>query len=291
MFIPTTLETVFNVEKIITIHYFEYARDFIFSGEKHNFWEFVYIDKGEVGVMADNDGYTLKEGEIIFHRPNEYHNIWANGVYANVIIVTFCCLDKAMDFFVKKILSLDPSQKNLLFQILEEGKNTFSEPLDILYQTKITKIKNPPFGSEQLIKIYLEQFLISLIRSDKAVLKKTDMAAKNENEDRIVESIVHFLKQNINSQLRLDDVCKNICFSKSYVKQLFSRKKSKGIIQFFNDLKIDESKRLISENNLSITEISEMLGFSSVHYFSRAFKNKTGMSPKEYAKSANDSLL
>jgi hypothetical protein len=122
MFIPTTLETVFNVEKIITIHYFEYARDFIFSGEKHNFWEFVYIDKGEVGVMADNDGYTLKEGEIIFHRPNEYHNIWANGVYANVIIVTFCCLDKAMDFFVKKILSLDPSQKNLLFQILEEGK-------------------------------------------------------------------------------------------------------------------------------------------------------------------------
>lgn len=291
MFIPTTLETVFNVEKIITIHYFEYARDFIFSGEKHNFWEFVYIDKGEVGVMADNDGYTLKEGEIIFHRPNEYHNIWANGVYANVIIVTFCCLDKAMDFFVKKILSLDPSQKNLLFQILEEGKNTFSEPLDILYQTKITKIKNPPFGSEQLIKIYLEQFLISLIRSDKAVLKKTDMAAKNENEDRIVESIVHFLKQNINSQLRLDDVCKNICFSKSYVKQLFSRKKSKGIIQFFNDLKIDESKRLISENNLSITEISEILGFSSVHYFSRAFKNKTGMSPKEYAKSANDSLL
>ena len=225
MFIPTTLETVFNVEKIITIHYFEYARDFIFSGEKHNFWEFVYIDKGEVGVMADNDGYTLKEGEIIFHRPNEYHNIWANGVYANVIIVTFCCLDKAMDFFVKKILSLYPSQKKLLFQILEEGKNTFSEPLDILYQTKITKIKNPPFGSEQLIKIYLEQFLISLIRSDKAVLKKTDMAAKNENEDRIVESIVHFLKQNINSQLRLDDVCKNICFSKSYVKQLFSRKK------------------------------------------------------------------
>jgi transcriptional regulator GlxA family with amidase domain len=101
-----------------------------------------------------------------------------------------------------------------------------------LYQTKITKIKNPPFGSEQLIKIYLEQFLISLIRSDKAVLKKTDMAAKNENEDRIVESIVHFLKQNINSQLRLDDVCKNICFSKSMSNSFSAAKKARASSSF-----------------------------------------------------------
>jgi len=255
----------------------------LFSGEKHDFWEFAYINKGEVGVMADNAGYTLKEGEIIFHRPNEYHNIWANGVYANVIIVTFICNDKAMSFFNRKIMRLHNLQKNLLSLILKEGHETFSDPFDLLYQTKLIKKDNPPFGSEQLIKTYLEQFLISLIRFDMSVDKKTSSFAKDVNEDRIVEAVVRFLENNIKRQLSLDEVCKDICFSKSYIKHLFSEKKKMGIMQYFFALKIKEAKRLISEGILNFTQISETLGFSSVHYFSRFFKSKTGMSPRQYS--------
>jgi len=284
IFTPTVLNTVINIKEIITIHYFEHAKDFNFGGEKHDFWELVYIVKGRVGVMADTTGYSLKEGEVIFHRPNEYHNIWADKADTNVIIITFVCNDPAMNYFNKKILNLNYLHKNILSLILKEAKETFSGSLDILYQTKMTKKNHTPFGSEQLIKTYLEQLLISLIRFDTSVSKETDEQIKSVHEDRIIEAIIIFLKSNINRQLCLDDICKNICFSKSYIKQLFKRKKQQGIMQYFIHLKIKEAKRLIKEGAYNFTQISEMLGFSSVHYFSRVFKNKTGLSPRMYLK-------
>jgi YesN/AraC family two-component response regulator len=54
---------------------------------------------------------------------------------------------------------------------------------------------------------------------------------------------------------------------------------------YFKQLKIKEAKSLIRENNFNFTEISFMLGYNSIHYFSRIFKSETGMTLSEYAKS------
>ena len=54
MYTATVLKNEFAVKKIYTLHYFEYSKNFIFSGEKHNFWEFLYVDKGEVEIIADD---------------------------------------------------------------------------------------------------------------------------------------------------------------------------------------------------------------------------------------------
>ena len=69
--------------------------------------------------------------------------------------------------------------------------------------------------------------------------------------------------------------------SVSKLKLLFKEKYG-GALNFFNDLKIEEAKRQIREENKNFTEIADSLGFSSLHYFSRLFKNKTGLSPSEY---------
>ena len=65
---------------------------------------------------------------------------------------------------------------------------------------------------------------------------------------------------------------------------LYNREKSP--IAYFNGLKILEAQRLIAQTPLNNTEIAERLGFSSVHHFSKAFKQKTGIAPTEYAKAS-----
>jgi len=55
-----------------------------------------------------------------------------------------------------------------------------------------------------------------------------------------------------------------------------------SIMEYFKQLKIKEAKVLIRENNHNFTEISEILGYNSIHYFSRIFKNETGMTLSEY---------
>lgn len=57
------------------------------------------------------------------------------------------------------------------------------------------------------------------------------------------------------------------------------------MIEFFTRMKIDFAKQLIRENDMNFTQISDFLGYSSIHYFSRQFKKLSGMTPTEYATS------
>lgn len=87
----------FKIEALVSLHYFEFAKDFVFRGERHNFWELLYVDKGDVEVMADSIGYKLTQGDLIFHKPNEFHSVWANRKIApNIIVISFICRSEAM---------------------------------------------------------------------------------------------------------------------------------------------------------------------------------------------------
>lgn len=65
-YVKTTLQHSIDIDAIITLHYFEYMKNFEFKGESHNFWEFLYVDKGTVAVRADDTWTTLYTGDISF---------------------------------------------------------------------------------------------------------------------------------------------------------------------------------------------------------------------------------
>ena len=71
-----------TIRRIYTVHYFEYMNDFYYAGESHDFWEFLFVDKGAICVTAGDEHLNLKKDEIVFHKPNEFHNLWANGQIA-----------------------------------------------------------------------------------------------------------------------------------------------------------------------------------------------------------------
>ena len=75
--------------------------------------------------------------------------------------------------------------------------------------------------------------------------------------------------------------------STSKLKLIFRTIAGTGPLNYFNILKIEESKKLIKETEYNITQVSNKLGFNSVHYFSRLFKKITGVSPTEYEKTVN----
>ena len=66
---------------------------------------------------------------------------------------------------------------------------------------------------------------------------------------------------------------------------MFREKTGRSPMQYYADLKITEAKKLLREDNLSVSQITDALGYSGIHNFSRAFKKSTGFSPTEYKKS------
>lgn len=286
----TTLHQDIVIEKIVSVHYFEYAKNYIFEGESHNFWEFLYVDKGEVEVMADTHKCILKHSEIIFHKPDEFHNVWANGKVApNLIVVSFECNSISMKYFENKIMIIDDFEKNLLAQIIRESKNAFTSNLGDPSLKKLMRTDKPLFGCEQLIKLSLEQMLINMIRKINNLQKENKLSSsvKERFEGDTVVKIIHFLEENVTKDISFTDVLHFSGLSSTILKTLFKDKTGMTVMEYNKKLKIMEAKSMIREGYYNFTQIAEKLGYTSIHYFSTDFKKTTDMTPSQYALSVN----
>ena len=276
-FVP--LSPAIRIDRIYTVHYFEYMNDFSFPGERHDFWEFLCVDKGEAVVTAGERRFTLKKDEIVFHQPNEFHAVQSNGEIApNLVVVSFSCDCPAMDFFRSKTLRIGEAERSLIASILSEAERSFSTPLDDPYTKKMELSADAPFGSLQMIQLYLEQLLIRLIRQ-----KETPVSHRGRADGDVYERLLSYLENHLTCQLSIEQICRDNMIGRSQMQKLFRERSGYGIIDYFSRMKIDAAKQLISSQRLNFTQIADMLGYTSVHYFSRQFKKVTGMTPSEYS--------
>lgn len=285
-FIRYGFPSVFRIEKIITFFYMEFSKDFYYDGESHDFWEMVYIDKGEMLCTADKNQFTLKSGELTFHKPNEFHNLSGNKKTApNVSIVTFECRSRAMHYFEGKIFRLDAEEKALLSMLFEEGLSCFqlADPHNPLLQ-RLEKLPDAPFGSPQMVKNLLEIFLIKLWRSKDTFTKKSRQNYRVNGIDipADVKEILDYIDRHLYDKLNVAIIARNMGKSESTVKNLFALYQPGGIMKYCNALKIKEAKRLIREGNHNFAQIANILHFDTPQYFSKCFKKFTNMTPSEY---------
>lgn len=289
-----TLHNSINIGKIYSIHYFEYMNDFSFEGESHNFWEFICVDKGEVGVTAGDSFTILKKGDIAFHQPNEFHNVQAvSGIAPNLVVISFQCTDDAMRFFKKKILQIDETERNLLADIIIEARRCFNCRLDDPYLQNMPMKEPDLFGAEQMIHLLLTQFIIHLIRRYSAPLMlhkrlprlESIKATKSRSDTEVFNRIVGYLEEKLNTRVTIEQICHDNLIGRSQLQKIFKEQCNMGIIEYFSLMKINAAKELMRTNQMNFTQISEHLGYTSIHYFSRQFKKVTGMTPSEYASS------
>ena len=290
-YIRTTLQEDLKIDSIITLHYFEYMKDFIFQGEAHDFWEFLYVDNGTVSVRYDDTWMTLNTGDIIFHQPNEFHAIKSIGRNSpNLVVISFICHSPAMKHFIHKSYTLTNEERSLISHIISEGKKTFSTPMNIPSVEQVQIKDKTPFASQQLIILYLELFLITCIRNHQENTAPSFAAPKNTPEKQTtkqsrLEEVIQFMEAHICEQLKLSDICSEFSISRSSLQSLFHSEKDCGVIDYFNQMKIQRAKDIIREGTMNFTEIAYYLSYSSLPYFSRQFKAALGMSPSEYSSS------
>ncbi len=277
------LKSFINISGIHSLHYFEFKSDFSFEGEAHDFWEIVYIDKGCAIVTAESQKYFLTQGEIIFHKPNEFHSIEADRFDPpNVFIITFDCNSAPMKFFYDKRMSVPATLKKHITEIISNGMETYVLSDDNPYSKGLTMREEHPIGSEQLIKVNLEILLIKLIRYSQITNKEP---AESESYDKLTRNIIDILNNSIYSKVTVENICQELGFSRAYISARFKDKTGKTITEYFSELKINEAKYLIRKDQHSITEISDFLCFENPQYFCRVFKKLTKMTPTQYKSS------
>ena len=284
------LEDSVTINRIISVHYFQYMSDFSFPGESHDFWELVCVDRGEIDALAGDRRLTLKKGNILFHKPNEFHNVLTNGkVSPSLVVIGFECHSPAIKSFEDQLMSVQDTEKELMAQIIVEARNTFSGRLDDPYQEELIFNSEPlTFGSAQLISHYLEQLMIHLYRryfSYSLPVRSSRFLAEASSGNDTYNRIVRYMEEHLGERMTIDRSCRDNLVGRSQLQKLFRDTKGCGVIEFFSMMKIDTAKQMIRDNQLNFTQIADRLGYNSIHYFSRQFKQITTMTPSEYATS------
>lgn len=284
------LEDSITINRIISVHYFQYMSDFSFPGESHDFWELVCVDRGEIDALAGDRRLTLKKGNILFHKPNEFHNVLTNGkVSPSLVVIGFECHSPAIKSFEYQLMSVQDTEKELLANIIVEARNTFEGRLDDPYQEELIFNSEPlTFGSAQLISHYLEQLIIHLYRryfSYSLPVRSSRFLAEASSGNDTYNRIVRYMEEHLGERMTIDRICRDNLVGRSQLQKLFRDTKGCGVIEFFSMMKIDTAKQMIRDNQLNFTQIADRLGYNSIHYFSRQFKQITTMTPSEYATS------
>lgn len=270
------------VDRLYSVHYFEYTGSYAYPGERHDFWELLYVDKGSLLVTAGERQLRLERGQAVFHAPGEFHAFSAAGVAPDLVVAGFGCDSPAMDFFRDRTIAIRGEERSLLGRLVAESAAAFSTPLNASSVTQLQRRGAAPFGGEQLLCAALEELLIRLIRREGSPQPGPDGRPEGGG---VVAQVMDYLERRVDQPLTLEQICRDNLVGRSQLQKLFHAHTGGGVMAWFGDLKIQSAKRLIREGRLNFTQIAGLLGFQSVHYFSRRFRQATGMSPSEYERS------
>lgn len=265
---PQRVDRQLRVECIYTFFYQEKEQGFVFPGESHPMAELTYVDQGELHSVADGQDLLLKQGDLVIYGPDQWHMQYAQiGVAPRYVTLSFTVSGVELTPLLNRKFTATQSMVGILKYMLRE-------------QEKADLFSNDILISE------LNLLLLLLLRetvNPKGGKLQTANAIHSENE--IIRRAQQYVSAHIREKLSVPLVARQVDVSPSYLTALFHKNLQISPGEYIRRVKLQESKQMIRENNLNFTEIAAALQYSTVHHFSRQFKEKFGITPSEYAKS------
>lgn len=275
-----------NITHLISLFYNKSPRNFRFEGESHDFWEFIYIDKGKMLITAGEKQYLLKAGELAFHKPGEFHAVCAyEQIPSNFIVSAFVCDSPCMRYFEHRIMSLTSKEREYLYESVRCWQHrVVTEQTPYNVSPLILHQEDVPFGQAQLVQQFLELLLIKLVQRNEGIKiqHRVETYAMQTMYKQLTDNVVNYLESHITESVTLPQMASDLGYSVPQMKKLFRLQMHCGIIDHFIDLKMDEAKRLMQEGDMNISQIAAYLGYVDASYFSRLFKMRFHMTPTEY---------
>lgn len=267
----TPSKPIFQIQEIYAYFYQVRSAGYFFKGEQHPYYELTYVDSGLLHVNVNGREYSLESGDMILYGPNDFHMQYTDAEtacsYATVLF--------DMNTFESAPFSTKPFKSR---KILHESIRHFIQA---------TETNNT--YSSTLMVAYLNEIISLLLTYEELPSSVPVSSPAQENfENELLNEIIIYINSNIYEPLTIEDLCYKFSISRSSLQVLFKNNLGIAPKQYISDLKLNKSKILIKQGKYTISEISNMLGFNSIHYFSRKFKQYFDIAPSDYARTIYD---
>ena len=251
----------------------KYGGDWHSVPHAHNYAELFYIVGGDGQFRIEDELYPIRANQMVVVNPNVIHTEVSYEAHP-------------LEYIVLGIEGLELSigeNGDSRFRILNyaDGEVILSCLRNILLEIEVSQS-----GYETVCQAYMEILIVRLMRSTSfAVTTAPTVPLVNRQS----AAIRHYIDRHYKEHLTLDLLAEEANVNKYYLAHAFKREYGISPINYMIACRIEESKRLLAETDLSMSQISGILGFSSPSYFSQSFRRAESVSPIEYRR-ANQRL-
>lgn len=268
--VPYTYQPVsapFHVRRILDCWFTNQAEHCRLTKMSHKSYEMLYVYEGSLTVSLSAGTFALQSHDLIlYHSEKADINIDASCSYLTTVF--------------------DINQRKPL-HILNRPFHCTSELQQILWKLLIESFANS-YYTRTLMVCYLQEALLLLMQFYEKISHETLLSEAKLPMNDLLSEILAYMNKHITEPITIEEICHEFFISRSSLQALFKTHLNSSLKNYLLNIKLQKSKELIRENQYTISEIAYMLGFSSIHYFSRLFKKYFNTTPSAYARKISE---
>ncbi|MFD0961100.1 helix-turn-helix domain-containing protein [Paenibacillus chungangensis] len=260
------------------------------SGEWIDYdYVFTYVEQGEADLWLDGVEYHVSEGDVFLMSPFIPHIIRTTTTVPLIQYIFHFDLYYDEERSKRKEIGYNKHEhKKWDFE-----KNAFNpiHPISSVNRADRIQLKNRFLmmhrafldnhdGNALLLKAICMEYLFLFIKNQPNI--KSDKSKMSKGWVSIEKAVNCIHEQYWNSQLNNELISKHVNLSTNHLSYLFKDQLNVSIRQYITHVRIEIAKKKIIEGKETMTTIAEQTGFSSIHMFSRSFKNTVGITPSQF---------
>ena len=264
------------------------SRESLIPPHNHDYYEINYVISGKCVENIGNRAFVLEEGDFLFMPPAVFHTSLPvdDSICVNILIK-----NKLIGEFENKFISSDID--NYLTRMQKQRSYiVFKARQTLAFETANRLLEH--FRSNQTGKKYMALYAESLTLNLLLELAECDFEEtafspkKQFSTTDVSGAILQYIRDNISSAT-LESVSSYFGYSPAHLSRIIKKHTGNSFSTFIMLQRMLRAEQLLSQSDIPIGNIPELIGLDSKEYFSRVFKRFNNISPSEYRKSKSQS--
>ena len=255
------------------------------SGEdhSHDYLELTYILSGKARYYIEGKEYLLQPGDLLVGNPGLVHRFeLREGEKPPVEVYIGLSNFHFQDMPPQSLILPDGAP-------VLQCKAELKQDLNQLVQTMISETKIQQSGQYFMIKAYMVQMLVLILRQIYGEEKQENHGFVFESRSKgyVVKRIIAYMNENYASHISLDQIAANMYLSPVYISKIFKEETGESPIRYLIKIRLEKAKEILEKENCgSVRNVSLAVGYEDVYYFSKLFKKYYGIAPVYYKRQA-----
>ena len=229
----------------------------------------VYINKGAANYTYKDITGEIKKRDIIILNPQHTINIkpirkldWIIVELSGIVFTSSAEIESIDELFV-----------------VADHSQTIKHYLDLA----LLEFKEPFRGSDLVLRKLIECVMVHVLRHHELSIKDASTQVRHKE----IDNIKQYIREHFSEKITLEDLSKIVNINKYYLIRLFKQQTGLSPIDYLIHVRLSEAEKLLTQTEITISKIADVVGFHSPSHFSKTFKESNHMTPSAFRRKFN----